>query len=155
HRAGDVILCLLEESGGAQVGPFHAWNEQGDTIHRDKDTCALALALFCLAARLRNEGRTLLEFYLEMAGRFGSLAYYERIDAYVPSQGVAEDPHLQADAEAAKRAVLDRLVALQQPESAAELLRLFHAEAAHDRPEERELPEISLLEKVGRYPSHL
>src|SRR5438874_9360346 len=52
--------------------------------------------------------------------------------------------------EAAKRAVLDRLVALQQPESAAELLRLFHAEAANDRPEETQRSEEHTSELQSR-----
>jgi phosphomannomutase len=139
----------MEESGGAQVGPFTPWNERGDTIHRDKDTCALALALFCLAARLRNEGSTLLEFYLEMAGRFGSLAYFERLDAYVPDQATAEDPQRQAEAEATKQGVLDRLLALQQKESRDQLLGLFGLQAAGIGAEFRPQEEITLLEKVG------
>jgi phosphomannomutase len=148
RREGDVILCLMEESGGAQVGPFVPWNERGDTIHRDKDTCALALALFCLAARLRNEGRTLLDFYLEMAERFGVLCYYERLDAYLPDQATAEHPARQAEANRAKEEVLGRLVALQQSERQEQLLRLFDVAAAGPLTT-RDLGEIALMEKVG------
>lgn len=148
RKTGDIVLCLMEESGGAQIGPFRPWNDRGDTIHRDKDTCALALALFCLAARLRGEGRSLLEFYVEMAQAFGSLAYYERLDAYLPDQETAEDPDQQAVAEAAKKVVLDRLVALQQPDHQAKLLSLFGLQPSGAAAGEHELRAISLMEKV-------
>ncbi|MBI3912107.1 MAG: hypothetical protein HY320_14400, partial [Armatimonadetes bacterium] len=125
RRAGDVILCLMEESGGAQIGPFQPWNERGDTIHRDKDTCALALALFCVAGREHCQGRSLLDLYEEMASQLGGLAYFERIDAYLPNQPVAEDPARVAEAEAAKQRVLARLSALREEENQGRLLELF------------------------------
>lgn len=123
-RRGDgaVILALLEESGGAQIGPFRPWNERGDTIHRDKDTCTLALALFNLAARLHSEGRSLLDFYLEMAGEFGALAYFERLDAYLPDRAAVEDPARAEEASAAKEHVLARLMALSAPAGRDRLL---------------------------------
>lgn len=149
RRAGDIILCLMEESGGAQVGPFAPWDEAGDTIHRDKDTCALALALFCLAARLRNRGGSLLDFYLEMAQQFGSLCYFERLDAYLPDQATAEDAARQEEATQAKEALIARLVALQRPENHAQLLELFGLRPAPEPAGTRVLSDIALMEKVG------
>src|SRR6185295_16918554 len=119
----------------AQVGPFHPWNDAGDTIHRDKDTCALALALFNLAARMRREGRTVLDFYLEMAGRFGSLAYFERLDAYLPDKETAEDPNRGEEANRVKQEMLDRLVRLADPGEASLLLRLLGCDPAAAQPE--------------------
>lgn len=148
RREGDVILALMEESGGAQIGPFKPWNENGDTIHRDKDTCALALALFNLAARLKLEGRTVLDFYLEMAEQFGSLAYFERLDAYLPSRSVAEDPEKGDEANAVKTKMLERLIALDHEEHHGRLLELFGYDpsTAFQQPD-AELPGISLLVK--------
>lgn len=140
RREGDVILALMEESGGAQVGPFRPWNEQGDTIHRDKDTCALALALFNLAARLKLEGRTVLDFYLQMAEQFGSLAYFERLDAYLPNRKVAEDPQQADEANAVKAEMLERLVALDRPENHAQLLELL----GNDPSQAERLPDVEL-----------
>lgn len=148
-RTGDVILALLEESGGAQIGPFRPWNDAGDTIHRDKDTCALALALFNLAARLKAEGRGILDFYLEMAEQFGSLAYFERLDAYLPDRAAAEDPHRAAEANAVKAAMLDRLVALDARPHPEKLLQLLGYEpAALECEPETDVTEISLLVKA-------
>ena len=114
---GDVVLALMEESGGAQIGPFRPWNERGDTIHRDKDTCALALALFNLAARLQLAGRTMLDFYLEMAEQFGSLAYFERLDAYLPSREAAEDPQRAEEANQVKEADAGAAGRAERPEN--------------------------------------
>jgi phosphomannomutase len=148
RKEGDVILALMEESGGAQVGPFEPWNDAGDTIHRDKDTCALALALFNLAARMRLEGRTVLNFYLEMAEQLGSLAYYERLDAYLPSKEVAEDPRQAEEANRVKAGILERLVALSEPANASTLLELLGYDASRATAElSGELKEISLLVK--------
>lgn len=148
RRSGDVVLALMEESGGAQVGPFRPWSDRGDTIHRDKDTCALALALFSLAARLRAEGRTVLDFYLEMAGQFGSLAYFERLDAYLPDKKVAEDPAQGERANRVKQQMLERLVALCEPRHHAVLLELLGGDAAAAvREPDEELGAISLLVK--------
>jgi phosphomannomutase len=145
---GDVILALMEESGGAQIGPFRPWNDQGDTIHRDKDTCALALALFNLAARLRLQGRTVLDFYLEMAEQFGSLAYFERLDAYLPNREVAEDPQRGEEANQVKAEMLGRLVALNEPANHPELLRLLGCDPAGAAAEPAaQIEEISLLVK--------
>jgi phosphomannomutase len=145
---GDITLALMEESGGAQIGPFRPWDEAGDTIHRDKDTCALALSLFNLAARLKPEGRTVLDFYLEMAEQFGSLAYFERLDAYLPNKAVAEDPERGEEANQVKAEMLDRLVALNAPEHHAEMLRLFgYAASDAEALDPIELPGISLLIK--------
>lgn len=147
---GDIILALMEESGGAQIGPFRPWDDAGDTIHRDKDTCALALSLFNLAARLKPEGRTVLDFYLEMAEQFGSLAYFERLDAYLPNKAVAEDPERGDEANQVKAEMLDRLVALNAPENHSELLRLFgYGVEDAERLDPIELPGISLLIKEG------
>lgn len=150
QRTGDVILALMEESGGAQIGPFKPWDEQGDTIHRDKDTCALALALFNLAARQKLAGGSVLDFYLEMAEQFGSLAYFERLDAYLPSRAAAEDPQRADEANQVKQAMLERLVALDQPANHGRLLELFGEDAAACTalPAE-EIGEISLLVKTG------
>jgi len=149
RKSGDVILALMEESGGAQVGPFAPWDEAGDTIHRDKDTCALALALFNLAARLKAEGRGVLDFYLEMAEQFGSLAYFERLDAYLPSREVAEDPQRGEEANQVKAEMLQRLVALTEPESSDTLLRLLGYDPSEAQAEPSgELEEISLLVKT-------
>jgi phosphomannomutase/ActR/RegA family two-component response regulator len=147
---GDVILALMEESGGAQIGPFRPWNEAGDTIHRDKDTCALALALFKLAARLKLEGRTVLDFYLQMADQFGSLAYFERLDAYLPNREVAEDPERADEANRVKEEILKRLVALSKPENGMKLLELlgYKRKKAQAEPPV-EVEEISLLVKEG------
>ncbi len=150
RRTGDVVLALREESGGAQIGPFEPWSERGDTIHRDKDTCALALALFNLAARLKADGRSVLEFYLEMAEQFGSLAYFERLDAYLPDKPTAEDPKRADQAGAVKAEVLDRLISLADPSNARTLLGLLGfdpATAVEEAP--HELTEISLLVKDG------
>lgn len=146
---GDVTLALMEESGGAQIGPFRPWNDQGDTIHRDKDTCALALALFNLAARMREQGRSVLDFYLEMAEQFGSLAYFERLDAYLPDRATAEDPQRGDEANAVKAAVLERLIALSEPANSGQLLELlgYHPSVAQSEPAV-ELEEISLLVKL-------
>jgi phosphomannomutase len=149
RRESDVILALMEESGGAQIGPLHPWNDRGDTIHRDKDTCALALALFKLAARLSLENRTILDFYLEMAEQFGSLAYFERLDAYLPNRETAEDPEQGESANRVKAEVLDRLVALDQPENREQLLRLLGYDPARTAAEpDVQLEEISLLVKT-------
>ncbi len=149
RRQGDVILALMEESGGAQIGPFKPWDAEGDTIHRDKDTCALALALFNLAARMKLEGRTVLDFYLEMAEQFGSLAYYERLDSYLPNREVAEDPARMDEANRVKAEMLDRLVALTEPENSGTLIGLFGYEPAAVTAEpSAELDEISLLVKL-------
>ncbi len=147
---GDVILALMEESGGAQVGPFRPWNAAGDTIHRDKDTCTLALALFNLAARLSLEGESVLDFYLRMAEQFGSLAYFERLDAYLPDRETAEDPERAETANRVKEEVLERLVRLARPENHPLLLRLLGQDpgAAHPEPD-AEIAEISLLVKEG------
>jgi len=148
RREGDVILALMEESGGAQIGPFKPWNENGDTIHRDKDTCALALALFNMAARLKLENRTVLDFYLEMAEQFGSLAYFERLDAYLPSRSVAEDPEKGDEANAVKAEMLVRLIALDHEENHGRLVELFgYDPSATIREPSVELPGISLLVK--------
>jgi phosphomannomutase len=144
---GDVILALMEESGGAQIGPFKPWNEAGDTIHRDKDTCALALALFNLAARLQGEGRTVLDFYLEMGEQFGSLAYFERLDAYLPDKETAEDASRAQEANRVKEEMLERLVALSQPENTEMLLRLLGYTAPPGSTSEAALEEVSLLVK--------
>jgi phosphomannomutase len=147
---GDIILALMEESGGAQIGPFRPWDDAGDTIHRDKDTCALALSLFNLAARLKAVGETVLDFYLEMAEQFGSLAYFERLDAYLPNKAVAEDPERGDEANRVKAEMLDRLVALDAPENHSELLRLFgYGVEDAERLDPIELPGISLLIKEG------
>ncbi|MFN3649646.1 MAG: hypothetical protein ACK47B_08690 [Armatimonadota bacterium] len=146
----DVILALMEESGGAQVGPFRPWNDRGDTIHRDKDTCALALALFNLASRMHLQGRTVLDFYLEMAEQFGSLAYFERLDAYLPSREVAEDPQRGEEANQVKAEMLERLVALAEPGNSIQLLRLLGYEPSDVAgTESRALDAISLLVKLG------
>jgi phosphomannomutase len=148
RKTGDVVLALMEESGGAQIGPFTPWNDEGDTIHRDKDTCALALALFNLAARLKVEGRTVLDFYLEMAEQFGSLAYFERLDAYLPNKEVAEDPERGEEANQVKAEMLDRLIALNAPKNHGQLLALFgYDPATAERAPDAELPGISLLVK--------
>jgi phosphomannomutase len=150
HSGGnDLILSLMEESGGAQIGPFGSWNGRGDTIHRDKDTCALALALFNLAARLRLEGRSVLDFYLEMAEQFGSLTYFERLDAYLPSRAAAEDPERAGEANRVKEAMLERLVALREPAGHARLLALLgeDPESAVAEPE-AEVAAINLLVKL-------
>jgi phosphomannomutase len=149
QRTGDVILALMEESGGAQIGPFEPWNDRGDTIHRDKDTCALALALFNLAARLKLEGRSVLDFYLSMAEQFGSLAYFERLDAYLPDREAAEDPARAGEANRVKQEMLERLVALDRPENHGVLLRLLGYDPAAARPQpDADLTEISLLVKL-------
>jgi len=146
---GDVILALMEESGGAQIGPFRPWNETGDTIHRDKDTCALALALFNLAARLKLQGRTILDFYLEMAEQFGSLAYFERLDAYLPDRATAEDPQRGDEANRVKAEMLERLVWLHDPANHGTLLSLLgYDPAGATREPDAELSEISLLVKT-------
>jgi phosphomannomutase len=146
---GNVILALLEESGGAQIGPFDAWNDAGDTIHRDKDTCALALALFNLAARLRAQDRSVLDFYLKMAEQFGSLAYFERLDAYLPDRAAAEDPARADEANAVKQAILEKLVALDARPHPETLLRLLGYEPAKMECEpEADVAEISLLVKT-------
>lgn len=146
---GDVIIALMEESGGAQIGPFKPWNAAGDTIHRDKDTCALALALFNLAARMKAEGRGVLDFYLEMAEQFGSLAYFERLDAYLPNREMAEQPEHAEAANQVKAEILDRLVALEAPENHAQLLSLLgYDPAAATREPTTELNAISLLVKL-------
>jgi phosphomannomutase len=149
RRQGDVILALMEESGGAQIGPFRPWDDHGDTIHRDKDTCALALALFNLAARLKLERRGVLDFYLEMAEQFGSLAYFERLDAYLPNRAMAEDPQRAQEASEVKEAMLERLVALTEPANSGTLLGLlgYAPDQATAEPPE-ELTEISLLVKT-------
>lgn len=149
RRSGDVILALMEESGGAQIGPFRPWDEAGDTIHRDKDTCALALALFNIAARMKLEGRSVLDFYLEMGEQFGSLAYFERLDAYLPSRAAAEDPERADEANRVKEEMLERLVALHSPENSSTLLRLLGYDPAHAAAQpETHLEEISLLVKT-------
>ena len=146
----NVILALMEESGGAQVGPFVAWNDRGDTIHRDKDTCSLALALFCAAAREFLAGRSLLDLYETMAGQLGGLAYFERIDAYLPSQPVAEDPERTAEADAAKQRVLQRLAALQEPANEGQLLALFGYDRRAVEPlPSREATHVTLLVAAG------
>lgn len=146
---GEVILALMEESGGAQIGPFRPWNDQGDTIHRDKDTCALALALFNLAAREKLHGRTVLDFYLEMAEQFGSLAYFERLDAYLPNRAAAEDPERAEEANQVKQAMLERLVGLDAPANRGTLLQLLGYEPARvEALPEEEIEEISLLVKT-------
>ena len=149
RRQGDVILALMEESGGAQIGPFQPWDEAGDTIHRDKDTCSLALALFNLAARMKAEGRSVLDFYLEMGEQFGSLAYFERLDAYLPNREAAEDPERAAEANQVKEQMLERLVALHEPANSGQLLQLlgYDPSQATAQPE-GELEEISLLVKT-------
>ncbi len=150
RRTGDVVLALMEESGGAQIGPFTPWNDAGDTIHRDKDTCALALALFNLAARLQLQGRTVLDFYLEMAEQFGSLAYFERLDAYLPDRETAEDPNRGEEANRVKAAILEKLVALSLPENAPQLLDLLgYVPGMAEQEESGELEQISLLVKTG------
>lgn len=150
RKEGDIILALMEESGGAQVGPLRPWNENGDTIHRDKDTCALALALFNLAARMKLEGRTVLDFYLEMAEQFGSLAYFERLDAYLPNQAATEDPNRAEESNRVKQEILERLVALADPAASDRLLELLGvAPDTAAREPDQELEEISLLVKEG------
>ncbi len=145
---GEVILSLLEESGGAQIGPFRPWNDAGDTIHRDKDTCALALALFNLAARLARDGRTILDFYVEMARQFGCLVYFERLDCYLPDRATAESPARAAEANAVKAEVLGRLMSLSEPAGHPTLVHLFGLDPATARRlPDGELPEISLLVK--------
>jgi phosphomannomutase len=139
----------MEESGGAQIGPFRPWNQAGDTIHRDKDTCALALALFNLAARMHLQGRTILDFYLEMAEQFGSLAYFERLDAYLPDRKTAEDPEKGEEANRVKAEMLERLVALTEGEGRRRLLELLGYDPALAEAEpDTELKEISLLVKL-------
>lgn len=147
-RRGQVILTLMEESGGAQIGPFHPWSDGGDTVHRDKDTCCLALALFRLAAELQTAGRGLLDFYLEMAESFGSLAYFERLDAYLPDRLTAETPATADRANAVKMKLLNRLVRLVEPAGHQRLLELFGWDAATSvREAPRELSEVRLLVK--------
>src|SRR4029453_17954626 len=80
---------------------------------------------------------------------FGSLAYFERLDAYLPDQATAEHPERQAEAEAVKKGGLEQLVAPQQPENRDRLLGLFGLEAAGPGVEFRPLEAITLLEKVG------
>lgn len=148
-QKGDVTIALMEESGGAQIGPFRPWNEAGDTIHRDKDTCALALALFNLAAKMRLQGKSVLDFYLEMAEQFGSLAYFERLDAYLPSKEMAEKPEHAEAANQVKAEMLDRLVALNDAENHATLLSLIGEDpATAEREPVQELQAISLLVKL-------
>ena len=143
---GDVILALMEESGGAQIGPMTPWNESGDTIHRDKDTCSLAIALYCLAARLHLQGSSVLDFYVEMARQFGALAYFERLDAYLPDKVTAESTTRAAVANRVKEELLARLTALGKDESHVRLMCLLgeNGEKAARLPD-RELHEVSLL----------
>jgi phosphomannomutase len=141
-----VILALMEESGGAQIGPFHPWNPQGDTIHRDKDTCALAVALFNLGARMAASSQSVLDFYLEMAEQLGGLAYFERLDAYLPDKAVAENPGRAEEANAVKTDVLTRLVGLSSDHHALLSLLGYQPELTNRLPD-TELASISLLVK--------
>ncbi len=146
--SGNVVLALMEESGGAQIGPFEPWNEHGDTIHRDKDTCALALALFGLAARLgaAGGGRSVLDFYVDMARQLGGLAYFERLDAYLPDRATAEKAALADLAEAAKSEVLDRLHTLLGDHDSL-IAAVAEGDEAAVRLPDRPLEEIHLLVK--------
>ena len=125
ERTGQIPIILMEESGGAQVGPFAPWNARGDTIHRDKDTCALALALFCLASRLHLEERSLLDSYRDLIEATDVIAYFERLDVFLPDQPTAEDPSQAAAAGQIKLRLLDRLMALAKPSGEPELCRLL------------------------------
>jgi len=125
EQAGDLPLILMEESGGAQIGPFAAWNERGDTIHRDKDTCALAMALFCLAARRHRQGRSLLDSYQDLIRVTGILPYSERLDIFLPDRPTAEDPQQAAAAEQIKLDILERLMALASPAGEPQLCQLL------------------------------
>jgi hypothetical protein len=85
-----------------------------------------------------------------MARQFGSLAYFERLDAYLPSREVAEDPERAGVASRAKAAMLQRLVALERPANRLRLLRLLGFDAARaEALPDREVPEVSLLVKEG------
>ena len=99
-----IIVALMEESGGAVIGPLGERDARGSSIHRDKDTIALAFGLFTAASRLFPE-ENLLDLYVEMGENLKGLFYYERLDAYLPNQTDAEssDPAIVAQADAIKR----------------------------------------------------
>ncbi|MDD3906312.1 MAG: hypothetical protein PHS46_07300 [Candidatus Omnitrophica bacterium] len=90
-----IVVALTEESGGGQIAPFMR-DTRGRGVHKDKDTIVLALALFSQASRLYNDGnKNLLDLYSDMAEKLGGLFYYERIDAYLPNQQMAESLSLE------------------------------------------------------------
>ena len=112
-----TIVALMEESGGANVGPVRAADKRdsrGTSIHRDKDTISLALSLYGSAARLSLEGKNLLDEYIEMAQNLGGLFYYDRLDAYLPDQESAEnlDPVEAQKADAVKQEIIKRFRAI-------------------------------------------
>ncbi len=108
-----IVISLMEESGGANIGPFTR-DSRDVGIHRDKDTIVLALALFSSASRLRSENKNMLDLYIDMAEKLGGLFYYERLDAYLPNQAVAEslNPEDQRNADAIKQEFIGRYRAI-------------------------------------------
>ncbi|MBU0606043.1 MAG: hypothetical protein KKH77_07125, partial [Candidatus Omnitrophica bacterium] len=113
ERPDAVVISLMEESGGSNIGPFTK-DSRGSGIHRDKDTIALALALFASASELKLENKNMLDLYADMAEKLGGLYYYERIDAYLPNQAQAESllETDQKNADAVKNAVIGRYRAI-------------------------------------------
>ena len=129
-----IVIALMEESGGANIGPIGKRDTRGSGIHRDKDTIALALALFDAASRLFLDGKNLLDSYIEMAENLGGLFYYERLDAYLPDQKTAEslNPAEAKTADGIKQEVIGKFRAidnvegnLDKPENIKLLFELF------------------------------
>ncbi|MFH0941073.1 MAG: (d)CMP kinase, partial [Candidatus Omnitrophota bacterium] len=87
-----VILILMEESGGGQIGLVGERDSRGSGIHKDKDTCVLALALYALTSKLfLNARKNLVDFYIKMAENLGGLFYYERVDVELSDDKAGEE----------------------------------------------------------------
>ncbi|MDP3790159.1 MAG: hypothetical protein Q8R48_07150, partial [Candidatus Omnitrophota bacterium] len=123
-----IVLMLMEESGGAVIGPIGERDDRGASSHRDKDTCVLALALFATASQLYNQAqrKNLVDFYHEMTQKIGQYLYYERVDAYLPTKKLSEsrNPEDMKTANAVKKAVLEKMERLEEVSTQAGLENL-------------------------------
>ncbi|MBU1999290.1 MAG: hypothetical protein KKE64_07345, partial [Candidatus Omnitrophica bacterium] len=157
-------ILLEEESGGAIISPFDR-DSRSSTVHRDKDTCVLALALYTMASRLYTEKRNMLDLYIEMSDKLGGLFYSERIDAYVPNKVIAESKKQddKASADSIKQTVIKKFRAidnvegnLDKSENIATLCRLFDKTPEDvSKITEYSMDEVSLLVGEGDSWEHI
>jgi len=139
-----VIVILMEESGGGQIGLLGERDERNSGIHKDKDTAILALALYITAARLFLDGnKNLVDLYIDMAQNLGGLFYYERVDVELSDN--------QAGSER-KTFIVNQAEALENPGNRNTLFTLFDKKLCTDQ-KEVVIPNTKLMVKdnAGRW----
>ena len=132
-EAASILTAVGFKFMGRQVGEMEDKNTR--LCGHDKDTTVIAAMLYCIDARLVNEGSNILEFYEKMAQNLGGLYYYDR-----------QDIELETSAE--KTAIANRALELEQASMAQTVAKFFDKTIQGEVEKNVEIDGVTLMDKV-------